>query len=112
MLDKTFDPKSIEARHYKEWEDTGTFACHPKSDKNPYTIMMPPPNVTGGLHMGHALFVALQDILARFHRMKGEPTLWLPGTDHAGIATQLLVHPCPNATVVRAACAQRRARSR
>ena len=81
-------------------------------EKKSYVLPMPPPNVTGGLHMGHALFVALQDILARFHRMKGEPTLWLPGTDHAGIATQLLVHPCPNATVVRAACAQRRARSR
>ncbi len=91
MLDKTFDPKSIEQKHYQDWEEAGAFRCHPDSDKKPYTIMMPPPNVTGSLHMGHALNTALQDLLTRYHRMKGYDALWQPGTDHAGIATQMVV---------------------
>jgi len=91
MLDKTFDPKKIEERHYKEWEASGVFSCDPSSDSDPYTIMMPPPNVTGSLHMGHALNTALQDLLIRYHRMKGKDVLWQPGTDHAGIATQMVV---------------------
>ena len=91
MLDKTFDPKSIEQKHYKEWEDTGTFACHPESDKTPYTIMMPPPNVTGSLHIGHALNHTLQDILVRYYRLKGRDVLWQPGTDHASIAVHMVL---------------------
>lgn len=80
------------------WEASGYFKPteYKKGEKQSYVLPMPPPNVTGGLHMGHAMFVALQDILARYHRMKGEPTLWLPGTDHAGIATQLLVERALN----------------
>ncbi len=91
MLDKTFDPKKIEEKHYKDWESSGAFACDPASDKQPFTIMMPPPNVTGSLHIGHALNHTLQDILTRYHRMKGRDALWQPGTDHAGIATQMVV---------------------
>lgn len=91
MLDKTFDPKSIEQKHYAEWEDSGVFQCQPESESKPYTIMMPPPNVTGSLHMGHALNTTLQDLLTRYHRMKGYDALWQPGTDHAGIATQMVV---------------------
>ena len=91
-------------RHYNiiarahRWEASGYFKPteYKKGEKQSYVLPMPPPNVTGGLHMGHAMFVALQDILARYHRMKGEPTLWLPGTDHAGIATQLLVERALN----------------
>lgn len=91
MLDKTFDPQSIEARHYQDWEESGSFKCKPESDAAPHTIMMPPPNVTGSLHMGHALNTALQDLLTRYYRMKGRDALWQPGTDHAGIATQMVV---------------------
>ena len=91
MLDKTYDPKQFEARWYKAWQDSGAFAADLSSDKTPYTIMMPPPNVTGSLHIGHALTFTLQDILIRFHRMVGRDVLWQPGTDHAGIATQMVV---------------------
>lgn len=91
MLDKTFDPKTIETIHYKRWEQSGAFACDPQSSKQPYCIMIPPPNVTGTLHMGHAFTNTLQDILTRIHRMRGYDTLWQPGTDHAGIATQMVV---------------------
>src|ERR1700761_275572 len=91
MLDKTFDPAAIQAAIYESWEKSGAFAAHPDSPAKPYCIMMPPPNVTGSLHMGHALTFTLQDILTRYHRMKGFNTLWQPGTDHAGIATQMVV---------------------
>ncbi|MDA9929631.1 valine--tRNA ligase [Alphaproteobacteria bacterium] len=90
-LPKTYDPKTIEAPWYDRWESSGDFACDPSSSSQPYTIMMPPPNVTGSLHMGHALTFTLQDLLIRFHRMKGRDTLWQPGQDHAGIATQMVV---------------------
>ena len=90
-LAKTYDPKSIEANWYETWLDSGHFACTPDSKATPYTIMMPPPNVTGSLHMGHALTFTLQDLLIRYHRMAGRDTLWQPGTDHAGIATQMVV---------------------
>ncbi len=90
-LDKTFDPAAIEARHYDAWEQSGLFAAQPQSNAAPFTIMMPPPNVTGSLHMGHALNMSLQDILTRYNRMKGRDALWMPGTDHAGIATQMVV---------------------
>ena len=91
MLDKTFQPKEIESRHYPEWEKSGKFACNVQSNKEPFAIMMPPPNVTGSLHMGHALNGTLHDILVRWNRMKGKDTLWQPGLDHAGIATQMVV---------------------
>ena len=95
MLDKTFDPTAAEPRLYAMWEDSGLFAPR---DARPtdgaadaYSIVIPPPNVTGSLHIGHALNNTLQDILARYHRMRGKAVLWLPGTDHAGIATQMVV---------------------
>ena len=91
MLEKTFEPKAAEPRLYAQWEASGLFA--PKTDASAqcYSIVIPPPNVTGSLHIGHALNNTLQDILARYHRMKGKAVLWLPGTDHAGIATQMVV---------------------
>ena len=89
-----YEPAEFESDIYQWWETSGCFQPDAKGGDNsqsPYVLPMPPPNVTGRLHMGHAIFVALQDILARFHRMRGRPVLWLPGTDHAGIATQLQV---------------------
>ncbi len=91
MLDKTYDPKEIEARRYPEWENSGAFRADPDSSRPPYCIVIPPPNVTGSLHMGHALDNTLQDVLIRWRRMKGDDVLWQPGTDHAGIATQMVV---------------------
>src|ERR1700704_1809583 len=91
MLDKTYRPADVETRLYEAWERAGAFAADPSSGKLPYTIMMPPPNVTGSLHMGHALTFTLQDILVRFERMRGRDALWQPGTDHAGIATEIVV---------------------
>src|SRR5437868_2029339 len=91
MLDKTYRPEAVETRQYEAWEQAGCFAVQPASGNRPYTIMMPPPNVTGSLHMGHALTFTLQDILIRFERMRGRDALWQPGTDHAGIATEIVV---------------------
>jgi valyl-tRNA synthetase len=91
MLDKHFDAAAAEARIYRAWEASGVFAAVPGSDAAPFTIMIPPPNVTGSLHVGHALTNVLQDILIRFRRMQGRDVLWQPGTDHAGIATQMVV---------------------
>ena len=91
MLDKTFDPHAVEARQYERWERSGGFAADPDSAAEPYAIMIPPPNVTGSLHMGHALNNTIQDILIRYHRMLGRDVLWQPGMDHAGIATQMVV---------------------
>ena len=91
MLDKTYRPQQVEERIYAEWERTGAFAADPGSAADPYTIMIPPPNVTGSLHMGHALTFTIQDILIRYQRMRGKDALWQPGTDHAGIATQMVV---------------------
>ncbi|SFK58429.1 valine--tRNA ligase [Falsiroseomonas stagni] len=91
MLDKSFDPAAVEARLYKGWEDSGAFAANPASPARPFTIMIPPPNVTGSLHIGHALTMSVQDMLTRFRRMQGRDALWQPGTDHAGIATQMVV---------------------
>src|SRR5579872_4729585 len=91
MLDKTYNPAEIETRLYEGWEQRGSFACDPDSNATPYTIMIPPPNVTGSLHMGHALTFTVQDTLIRWQRMKGLDVLWQPGTDHAGIATQMVV---------------------
>ncbi|MCC9622777.1 valine--tRNA ligase [Thalassospira sp. MA62] len=91
MLEKTYNPADVEGRLYDKWEKSGAFAADPASKADPYVIMMPPPNVTGSLHMGHALTFTLQDILVRYNRMNGKDTLWQPGTDHAGIATQMVV---------------------
>lgn len=91
MLEKVYDPAAVETKIYEQWEKSGAFACHPDSDKEPYCIMIPPPNVTGNLHIGHALTFSIQDTLVRYQRMKGKDVLWQPGTDHAGIATQMVV---------------------
>jgi valyl-tRNA synthetase len=88
-MDKTYNPHSLEQRWYQTWEERGYFA--PSGEGKPYCIMIPPPNVTGTLHMGHAFQDTLMDALIRYHRMKGDNTLWQPGTDHAGIATQMVV---------------------
>ncbi len=89
-LPKAYDPKQFEDRIYQQWLEEGKFK--PVQGKEPpFTIVMPPPNVTGILHMGHALNNSLQDILTRYYRMSGRTTLWVPGTDHAGIATQNVV---------------------
>jgi valyl-tRNA synthetase len=91
MLEKTYQPAAIEAKFYSLWEQGGYFKAGKKKGARSYTIMMPPANVTGSLHLGHALTFSLQDILIRYHRMLGENVLWQPGTDHAGIATQIVV---------------------
>ncbi len=97
-LPKTYDFSSTEKRLYAWWEEQGYF--EPTNNPNepghdpsikPFVISIPPANVTGKLHLGHAMFVSMEDLMIRYHRMKGEPTLWVPGTDHAGIATQLVV---------------------
>lgn len=94
-MDKNYQPAAVEPRIYAEWEDRGTFGCgHTRiseRDGKSYSIVIPPPNITGSLHMGHALNNTLQDILARFERLRGKDVLWQPGTDHAGIATQMVV---------------------
>lgn len=90
-LAKAYEPGKIEKKWYDFWLSTGFFRPRVDSDRSPYVIVMPPPNVTGELHVGHALTMALEDIMIRWHRMLGEPTLWVPGSDHAGIATQVLV---------------------
>jgi valyl-tRNA synthetase len=98
MLSKTYDFRSVEQRLYKMWEEKGYFKpandpSHPNFDPNkkPFVISIPPPNVTGELHLGHAMFVSMEDLMIRYNRMKGVPSLWVPGSDHAGIATQMLV---------------------
>ncbi|MDR1399788.1 MAG: valine--tRNA ligase [Treponema sp.] len=92
-LEKSFNPKEFEDRIYAQWKASGAFKpeAAPVTEQAPYVIVIPPPNVTGILHLGHGLNISLQDIIIRFHRMRGEPTLWVPGTDHAGIATQNVV---------------------
>ena len=90
MLDKNYDPQALEQGWYRTWEERGYFAPA-AAGENPYCIMIPPPNVTGSLHMGHAFQDTIMDALIRYHRMRGEPTLWQAGTDHAGIATQMVV---------------------
>src|SRR5580765_1658368 len=93
MIEKNYQPADIESRMSRIWEESGAFkAGRPeRRDAEPFTIVIPPPNVTGSLHMGHALNNTLQDILCRFERMRGRDVLWQPGTDHAGIATQMVV---------------------
>src|SRR6516162_7797640 len=90
-LAKAYDPKLVEEKWYSFWEENNLFKADVASDKPPYCIVIPPPNVTGVLHMGHALVDTLEDILIRWKRMQGFEALWVPGTDHAGIATQTVV---------------------
>src|SRR3974390_2666434 len=93
MIDKTYQPSEVEGRIYRMWEKAGAFRAgrRERAGAGAFTIVIPPPNVTGSLHMGHALNNTLQDILCRFERMRGRDVLWQPGTDHAGIATQMVV---------------------
>ncbi len=90
-LGKVYEPREVEARWYQYWVERGLFRADAASKAKPYSMVIPPPNVTGSLHMGHALNNTLQDILCRFRRMQGYNVLWVPGTDHAGIATQNVV---------------------
>ncbi len=90
-MEKVYDPTGIEDRLYKQWEESGAFEAKRVEGKKPFTIVMPPPNITGQLHMGHAMDCLMQDAPIRYHRMKGDPTLWLPGTDHASIATEVKI---------------------
>ena len=90
-MNKTYDASLVEEQIYAYWMDSGYFSPTIDKSKNPFVVIMPPPNVTGELHVGHALQATLADIMVRWHRMKGDPTLWLPGADHAGIATQVVV---------------------
>ena len=90
-LPTAYEPASVEGRIYEMWEDAGHFQPKIDFDREPYTIVMPPPNVTGELHLGHGLEDTITDALVRWHRMQGDPTLWLPGEDHAGIATQNVI---------------------
>ena len=91
MIEKNYNPTQVESRWYQFWTEKGYFKADETSEKPPFCIVIPPPNVTGKLHMGHALFVTIQDLLTRYKRMQGFEALWLPGTDHAGIATQVMV---------------------
>ena len=90
-METRFDPQSVEAEIYRSWEEAGAFVAHRVEGRKPFTIVMPPPNITGQLHMGHAMDCILQDAPIRYHRMKGDPTLWLPGTDHAALATEVKI---------------------
>ena len=90
-LAKTYNPKDFEDRIYAQWEEGGSFKAEVNPDKKPFTIVMPPPNITGQLHMGHALDQTLQDVLTRWKRLQGYSSLWLPGSDHASIATEVKV---------------------
>lgn len=90
-MDKVYNPREVEDRIYAFWENNGYFRAEVEPDKEPFCIVIPPPNVTGQLHMGHALDETYQDILVRWRRMQGYNAVWIPGTDHAGIATQARV---------------------
>src|SRR5450631_4724910 len=90
-IPKTYEPQAVEAKWYKFWEEGGYFKPRPNPRSKPFVISMPPPNVTGALHLGHAITATVEDIMIRYHRMQGDETLWVPGEDHAGIATQTVV---------------------
>ncbi|MEZ4629041.1 MAG: class I tRNA ligase family protein, partial [Eubacteriales bacterium] len=90
-MEKTYDHAHVEGKLYKTWEERGYFHARPNTGKPPYTIVIPPPNITGKLHMGHAIDETLQDVLIRYKRMSGYETLWMPGTDHASIATEVKI---------------------
>src|SRR5437016_4858572 len=93
LFAKAYEPYAVEGRLYRWWEENGYFKPRPSKnpDRRPFVISMPPPNVTGALHLGHAITATLEDIMIRYHRMFGDETLWVPGEDHAGIATQTVV---------------------
>src|SRR5262249_32855226 len=91
QIPKAYDPQTTEQRLYQWWETNGYFRPRPNPDRRPFVISMPPPNVTGALHLGHALTATIEDIMVRYHRMRGDETLWAPGEAHAGIATQVVV---------------------
>ena len=91
QFDKSYEPHEVEKRWYTYWENEQLFAADEQSPRKSYAIVIPPPNVTGVLHMGHALNNTMQDILCRYRRLQGDNVLWMPGTDHAGIATQNVV---------------------
>ncbi|HHX87209.1 MAG TPA: class I tRNA ligase family protein, partial [Firmicutes bacterium] len=91
IMPPAYNPEAVESRQYQLWLEEGCFTARGKGPEEPFTIVIPPPNVTGSLHMGHALNCTIQDIIIRWRRMQGFDTLWLPGTDHAGIATQIRV---------------------
>ena len=91
QMEKVFNPQAIEEKIYRAWEESGAFQAHREEGKKPFTIVMPPPNITGQLHIGHAMDCLMQDAPIRYHRMKGDPALWLPGTDHASIATEVKI---------------------
>src|SRR5476651_1839252 len=88
-MDKAYNPQAVEATIYKLWEEGGYFAPNDDKDKTPFSVLLPPPNANADLHLGHAMYV-VEDIMIRYHRMKGHKTLWLPGADHAGIETQVV----------------------
>src|SRR5688572_32171429 len=88
---RAYEPAEVEAQRYTEWVERGYFHAEPNPNRKPFCIVLPPPNVTGALHMGHALDHTLQDVIVRRRRMQGFEALWLPGTDHAGIGTEVLV---------------------
>ena len=90
-MEKNYDHARVEAALYEKWEKKGYFHARPNTGKPPYTIVIPPPNITGKLHMGHAIDETLQDVLIRYKRMSGYETLWMPGTDHASIATEVKI---------------------
>lgn len=96
-MEKTYNPHALEKKWYQTWEQNNYFAPDDNAKGNAYCIMIPPPNVTGNLHMGHGFNNTVMDTLVRYHRMKGDKTLWQPGTDHAGIATQMVVERQLNA---------------
>ncbi|HDS73993.1 MAG TPA: valine--tRNA ligase, partial [Firmicutes bacterium] len=90
-LASRYDHHEVESHWYDRWDSSGAFHAEDASERPPFSIVIPPPNVTGSLHMGHALTLTIEDIMIRWHRMRGDNTLWMPGTDHAGIATQMVV---------------------
>src|SRR6185437_14368175 len=89
LMDKAYNPKEAEAKFYKKWEEAGYFTPKIDPKKKPFTILLPPPNASGKMHTGNVLMIAIEDLLIRWHRMKGEAALWVPGTDHAGTETQI-----------------------
>jgi valyl-tRNA synthetase len=90
-LPKAYEPQAVEAKWYRFWEEGGYFKPRPNLSRKPFVISMPPPNVTGALHLGHGITATIEDIMIRYHRMQGDETLWVPGEDHAGISTQTVV---------------------
>src|SRR5215471_19421317 len=90
-LPKTYEPQAVEGKWYRFWEEGGYFKPRADASGPTFVISMPPPNVTGALHLGHAITATIEDVMIRYHRMLGDPTLWVPGEDHAGIATQTVV---------------------